>query len=260
MLRNLGARALEDEGFVVEKIAKSGVAPGSLLRVRKGSNDHVVAVRTCPLRKLQGVRNANGSWRTLSIVDEVVAVAPDLPNPSTVEVFGFDAKVVVEAFESAFAATEKAREPGEPIFLSLDERYSRADESAQKTRVPGLKSKALWTKVLPISRAEEARPHPAPRLGLLEHLRREAATYNNVDVNQVTVEVHFREHEPMTEGDHDLLDRYLSTILSRFKSDKINRKTASLDIAEAIARLHNEGVGSMKSYLRATLRGEEEDR
>ncbi len=63
----------------------------------------------------------------------------------------------------------------------------------------------------------------------------------------------------MNDADHELLDHYLSTILNSFKLDKIDEKTATADIAEAIAKLNNEGLESMKSYLRATLRDEKDN-
>jgi hypothetical protein len=273
---------LEQLGYAVELKSKPGVAPGAQLTGIKGSETRTFAVRSCLNRKVKGVRHEGGTWKTLPDVDEVVVVAPRRGDPLAIEIFGFDPEVVVKALDRALADQRRRGlnpKSDEPVFVSLDERQPRGSETA----TPGLKSKARWSKVLPISLADAPGPQSKHEIGLLEHLRREAAAWTNMDVRDVAIDIHLARTEParttlpaergrqsgdkenaggtgrMTEAEHEILESYLIAVLHKCKQGKLDEKTAMLDIAEGFARLQNEGLGSALSYFRATLDSEHDE-
>jgi hypothetical protein len=279
LLRALGKLALEQRGYNVEVKRSLGVAPGAQLVGTKDSETRRFAVRACLNRRVQGVRHENGSWKTLPDVDEVVVVAPSRGNPAVVEVFGFEPEIVVHALDSALA-DQRDRDlnpkPEDPVFVSLDKRHPRRGAHV----IPGLKRKAKWSRVLPTALVDSPRPRSEHKIGLLEHLRREAAAWTNDDTSDIVVDIHFTKREPagatqlaeqarsvgdggrahetetMTEAEHEILDQYLTIILRNFREGKVDEKNAVLDIADAFTTLQNEGLGSVLTYLRATLGGE----
>jgi hypothetical protein len=191
-LRACARSALEQRGFSVELITGAGIVPGVQLRATKGSDQINVAVRTALNRNVGLVRSSDGSWKTIPSVNEVLIVVPSTDDESAAEVFGFDPKVLMKIFDAALAAQLK-RMPKlsdkAPIFVPL---YNRELEKGQAketvSATSGLKTKALWSLVLPIPSAASLEHRQAGAdTGFIERVKREFAKLNGVDVSKVRV-------------------------------------------------------------------------
>jgi hypothetical protein len=111
-LRECARAALEQRrGYVVTVDKGQGFVPGARLTAIRGGKEIKVAVRTSLDREIGFMRDRQGNWRTIPKVDLVVVAVPADDKvgkrPSvevSVEVFGFDPKVLKREFDAALAA------------------------------------------------------------------------------------------------------------------------------------------------------------
>jgi hypothetical protein len=134
------------------------------------------------------MRNPDGSWKTIPNVDEVVAVTPAADELRSVEVFGFDPKVLIKIFDAALAAQLK-RYPRlskeAPIFVSLDE----GRRGGTTKTISGLKAQAQWSLILSLdSTTTGGSSRSEANTGFIERVKREFAELNGVDVSKVSVD------------------------------------------------------------------------
>jgi hypothetical protein len=107
-LFQIGVEALEREGWKVERIPRFGKS--SVRRIRKGSDDKVVSIRTTQDTWIAFPRNEDDSrWVTLSDVDVVVAVSVDDPaDPKYAQVHLIDGDEMRARFDRSYKARKAA--------------------------------------------------------------------------------------------------------------------------------------------------------
>ena len=125
-LRGCARVALESRGYSVRHVTAAGVVPGARLQVKK-SGDPIrrVAVRTSMDRKVGLTRDPKtGKWRTIPSAHLVVIAVPAQNNPDCAEVFAFDPKVIIHAFDAlerkALSGNPKGKVSKSPFFIALD--------------------------------------------------------------------------------------------------------------------------------------------
>jgi hypothetical protein len=179
---------LRHEGYSsIEDVGGTGVAPGVRLSAYKGRSRTEIAVRTSHDRKVGLTRTANGVWRTIPKVREVLVAAIATDDPTFIEVFCFETDVLLEAFNCRIKRNKSLRKGSDgtrpPVFIALDPR--RADPGELKSN---LKKKAKWSSRLPLKLSA---PRETSNVALKEFIARtvqEYATIAGVDVADVTVE------------------------------------------------------------------------
>ncbi len=189
-LRACARTALEHRGFSVELIPGAGVVPGVRLKATKGLETLTIAVRSSLRRAIGLMRDVDGRWKTIPNVDEVVAVTPAVDDSRSVEVLGFDPKVLITIFDAALAFQLK-RYPRlskkAPIFVSLDKgRRGGATKS-----ISNLKAQAKWSLILSLDSTTVSENFRSDAInGFIERVKREFAELNGVDVSKVRVDFH----------------------------------------------------------------------
>jgi len=187
-MRGFGAFVLEDCcGYKVKPKSGPRMVPGSQVSATKGAKTIDFAIRTSSSRNMKLNRNADGEWRTIPRVDEVLAVVPAKDNPEKVEVLRFDAATVLKVFNKALAAQKRRgllTPLDAPIMVPLDDTRPSDCEMA----VPGLKAHATWSAEFPISNVFDQIPQRERHAGFVDRVKREFAALIGVDVNKVLVE------------------------------------------------------------------------
>lgn len=182
-LRHCAKRALEERGYMIERVLGQGIVPGVQLKATKGRRVLTIAVRTTNNRKLGLVRAENGKWRTISTVDEVV-VAASAEKRGYAEVFGFDPDDIIKRFDAELSELIK-RMPKlkkiPPVFVNLDDKHRKTSNKDS-----GLKTKATWSLFVPIA-AVAADNSGERNAGFIERVKREFAELNGVDLSKVHV-------------------------------------------------------------------------
>src|SRR5438552_708962 len=117
--------ALENEGWSVERIARSGKS--SVRRITKGKLEKTVSIRTSQDTWIAFPRTQDDrSWATLADVDYVVAASVDSrDNPHFAKVHLIEGNEMRARFDRAYAARKKAgyaMPVGRGIWLSLYEK------------------------------------------------------------------------------------------------------------------------------------------
>jgi hypothetical protein len=143
LLREAAQLALRGRDYEVEVRAAPGAAPGARLAAVKGRQKLDIAVRTSRRRAVGLIPGANGGWKTVSRVDQILVAVPSpasKPGRSTekVEVLCFDAPTFTKAFEDHARKLGLTIQPEIPVFVPLD-----AVGSSGSTATP-LKALALW--------------------------------------------------------------------------------------------------------------------
>jgi hypothetical protein len=187
-LRRCAQFVLERHGYEVETVTSAGVLPGARLRARMGAAERTIAVRTSLDREVGLTRQPDGTWTTISKVDEVLIVVPANDPPDAAEVFAFAPAVLIEAFNAVLAA--RTEDKGElackvPIFVSLDTPVRGTFDPV----AVGLREKAEWRTVVPLASVREREgTDRGSTMALLERVKREYADLQGVDVGCVSVE------------------------------------------------------------------------
>jgi hypothetical protein len=186
-MRDCAREALRMRGYDVDVVSGGGIVPGARLKIFKGSEARSVAVRTSLDREVGLTRHPDGTWMTVTKVDEVIVVVPSAHDPGSADVFSFSPATMMEAFDQELAAHQK-RKPElsykAPIFVALDDR-----RRGRTDIIVGLKAKAQWHTTIPLASVagSESSSSAAPS-GFVERARLEFAQLNGVDVSRVMVE------------------------------------------------------------------------
>jgi hypothetical protein len=185
-LRGVVPSVLADHGLKeVRTRSGQGLLPGSRLIAKRDGQEIDVAVKVSLERSLNFTKQSKSRWRTVSVVDLVVAVVPALDGQD-IEVLAFDARPLIIVFEEAWKALEKAGRSLSfeiPVFVPLDE-VSRKNVGHD---VANLKEHArLWGRFSP----EEVRARNPAESGetFYERVKREFAERSGVDVSKVEIE------------------------------------------------------------------------
>jgi hypothetical protein len=184
--RLAGSTALEDRGFEVRIAPGRGYLPGSRLVARRERRKIDVAVKASQQRAISFTRRPDSGWRTLSGVDVIVVVVPDQHNSEEADVFGFERKALVRAFNRAWKALEKAKRPtgfNLPVFIPIDE----ASRKNVGHNVGNLKKSAAWS--VHFTKEELEKRTSGNELSYVDAFRRRFAADNGVDVSQVVVSI-----------------------------------------------------------------------
>lgn len=183
LVRSGGDAAAGLSGFDLEHPLRGAALGGS-------SGVRTIAVRSLLRRAIGLMRDVDGRWKTIPNVDEVVAVTPAVDDSRSVEVLGFDPKVLITIFDAALAFQLK-RYPRlskkAPIFVSLDKgRRGGATKS-----ISNLKAQAKWSLVLSLDSTTASENFRSDAInGFIERVKREFAELNGVDVSKVRVDFH----------------------------------------------------------------------
>ncbi len=194
ILRACAQAALRRRGYDVRVIAGPGVVPGARLNAKKGKEDLDIAVRTSTKRDVTLLRRADGKWRTIPGVDEVVVAVPAEDTEDLVEVFAFEPEVMLELFDRAVEIQRKRNSNVSeklPICVALDEGRSRGFGKS----IAGLKNKKKWRQPITINasileiakKLESAKKADDGALNFIERVKRDFAERNGVDVSKVSV-------------------------------------------------------------------------
>jgi hypothetical protein len=143
-------------------------------------------VKASQERVISFTQQPNGRWRTLDAVDLVVAVVPGEQNPDEADVFMFERKPLVRAFDRAWKALEAAKRPtgfNIPIFVPIDE-VSRKNVGHA---IGNLKKHAQRTFHLTEQELEER--STSIEESYVDAFRRRFAAENGVDIVQVMVSI-----------------------------------------------------------------------
>jgi hypothetical protein len=182
----MGARvALKRRGYSVRQITAPGVVPGARLQVKKsGDPTRRVAVRTSMDRKVGLTRDPEtGKWRTIPSAHLVVIAVPAQNNPDCAEVFGFDPKVIIRAFNALERKVLSGKPQGKasksPLFIALDHQLDDKNDLRSN-----LKKKSVWSTIV----ALKPQGRPVDRNAeFADRIKREFAELNGVDIGNVTV-------------------------------------------------------------------------
>jgi hypothetical protein len=184
-LRRCAQDALQKHGYSVRRVTAAGVVPGARLLVKKaGDPIRRVAVRTSMDREVGLTRDPKtGKWRTIPSAHLVVIAVPVQNNPNCAEVFGFDPKVIIRAFDAlqrkALSGKPKAKASNSPLFIALDHQLDDKHELRSN-----LKEKSVWSTVV----ALKPQGRPVDRNAeFADRIKREFAELNGVNIGSVTV-------------------------------------------------------------------------
>jgi hypothetical protein len=184
--RVVARSVLMDRGFDVRLKPGQGYLPGSRVIAMKAGKYIDVAVKASQERVLSFTRRSNTNWRTLHAVDLVVAVVPAEDRESGAEVFLFDRKPLVRAFDKAWKALEDAKRPlgfGIPVFVPIDE----VPRKNVGHGVGNLKKLATWS--IHLTEEELVARSAGTEENYVDQFCRRYAAENGVDVSQVMISV-----------------------------------------------------------------------
>jgi hypothetical protein len=188
LMRAVAPAVLARRGLEARSKGGKGVLPGSRLSVKnKMGREFDYAVRASVQRNLSFTRLLDGKWRTLHAMDFVLAIVPALDEAQDIEVYAFKAKALIEKFNEAWNALEKAGRslgPQMPIFVPLD----KASRRSLGHDVASLKEVALWSESFNRSQVKA--------MGAVddfyERVRQEFADRVGVEVGKVDIEFRIR--------------------------------------------------------------------
>jgi hypothetical protein len=172
-----------------------------------GHAERTVIVRVSKKRRIGISRHQwSGNWFEVAGLHEVIIVSPSLYDPRVADVIGFDAGVLVKAFDELDTLRngpyKKNRKLNFPIFVALDplpgdERNSSSsnliEKRSWKAAVSLAESLATTVPVVGDGGPPRAATSSEPKVkheGFIERVRREFAEINGVDVSKVIVNFH----------------------------------------------------------------------
>jgi hypothetical protein len=182
--RVVARSVLKERGFDVRVNPGQGYLPGARLIASRAGQSIDVAVKASQERVISFTQQPNQRWRTLHAVDLVIAVVPGEQNPDEADVFGFERKPLVRAFDRAWKALEGAKRPtGIPIFVPIDEGSRKNVGHA----IGNLKKHAEW--LVHLTKQELEERSSGIEEGYVDAFRRRFAAENGVDIVQVMVSI-----------------------------------------------------------------------
>jgi hypothetical protein len=173
-------------GYDVSLNPGQGYLPGARLIAARSGQSIDVAVKASQERILSFTRRPNKRWRTLHSVDLVIAIVPSEQNPDEADVYAFERKPLIRAFDRAWKALEDAKRSmgfNIPIFVPIDE-VSRKNVGHA---IGNLKKHAVRTFHLTEQDLEEL--SSGIEESYVDAFRRRFAAENGVDVSQVMVSI-----------------------------------------------------------------------
>lgn len=177
---------LKDRGFDVCIAPGQGYLPGARLVAARARKTIKVAVKASQQRAVSFTKQTDSRWRTLDAVELVVVVVPDKHNSDEADVFAFERKALVRAFDRAWNVLESAKRPtgfNVPIFIPLDEE-SRKNVGHD---VRNLKRYAVWS--VHLTEQELDKLTSGKKESYVDEFRRRFAAENGIDVSQVMVSI-----------------------------------------------------------------------
>ncbi len=184
--RIIAQRVLRDWGFDVRVKSGRGYLPGARLVVVRAGKEKKVAVKASQERVVSFTRQPDQSWRTLRVVDLVVAVVPGDENPEEADVYAFEKKALIRVFDRAWRELEKAGRPigfNIPVFIPLDE-VSRKNVGHN---VGNLKRHA--SPPVHLSAEQLAELLARDEDNYIDAFRRRFAAENGVEIGQVAISI-----------------------------------------------------------------------
>jgi hypothetical protein len=185
LLREVGRQALEGPGKTIEEEPGRGFVPGSRLRISEpGKGSRLATIRVSLDREVGLTRHPDGSWVTVPNVDEVIFVVPTADGSDSAEVLSFLPSVVIDAFDHALDSQNPGLSYKAPVFVALDD----ATGGGAATAGSALKSKAQWSKVIPLDSVRSKTSQRESIREFRERVHREFAKLQGLDVSDVAVE------------------------------------------------------------------------
>jgi hypothetical protein len=183
--RTIARSVLMDRGFDVRVKPGQGYLPGARVIAAKAGKETDVAVKASQERALSFAKTSGKDWRTLPSVDLIIGVVPAI-NQDGADVFAFEKKRLVRAFNRAWKALETAKRPvgyNIPVFIPIDE-VSRKNVGHD---IGNLKKLASWS--VHLNDEELAARISSAEESYVDQFRRRFAADNGVDINQVMVSI-----------------------------------------------------------------------
>jgi hypothetical protein len=191
-LRNAGEQALIDKGWTLERVA--GTGKSSVRLARKGDKKLLISLKTTQDTWLAFSRTQDDkAWSTLADVDAVVVASVYPPeSPDRIKVHMFDAALLRERFDRAYAARKAAGHVipvGRGVWIALYQKESR-DPVSLVGAGAGLEGDDPILEILiPQNVATAASNEPVDeRLTIPEAKRRLALTFG-VDPSSIKISV-----------------------------------------------------------------------
>jgi hypothetical protein len=184
--RTVARSVLMDRGFDVRVKPGQGYLPGARVTTAKAGKETDVAVKTSQGRALGFTKQSNKRWRTLHVVDLVVAVVPAEKDKDEADVFAFEKKALVRIFDRAWKALENAKRPvgfNMPVFIPIDE-VSRKNVGHD---IGNLKKLALWS--VHLTAEQLAERSFGKEESYVDQFRRRFAAENGIDLDEVMVSI-----------------------------------------------------------------------
>jgi hypothetical protein len=184
--RIVARSVLMDRGFDVSVKTGQGYLPGARLIAVKDGARIDVAVKVCRERALSFTRQPDKGWRTLRLVDLVIAVVPGEEDEDGADVFVFEKKTLQRKFDQARRALENAKRPvgfNMPIFIPIDA-VSRKNVGHD---VSNLQKLAIWS--VHLNAQQLAELSARGKENYVDQFLRRYAAENGVDVSQVMISI-----------------------------------------------------------------------
>lgn len=183
--RVVAQSVLQDRGFDVRDEPGPGYLPMSRVIARKAKIETIVAIKASQQRVVSFTKHESGKWRTLHVVDYVVAIVPSVEDPDHADVYGFKTRPLIRAFDRAWKQLEsnnKSAGFNAPVFVPLDTVSRKKVGHA----VNNLKKFADWTKRLT---AEELEKRATDDETYIDKFRRRFAADHGVGTDQVLISI-----------------------------------------------------------------------
>jgi hypothetical protein len=186
-LRRAAAQLLAARGYKIKERTGKGIRPAARLTATSADGSSLeVAVRIGSERSIGITRLRNGKFRTLDVVDQVLAIVPDEERAADYQVFAFDSKTLKTWYGQALDELNKADRSPEldvPVFIPFDERSKKNVGH----NIVGLRKAELWSASISAKELKDQNLSDASE-SFIDRVKREFAERNEVDVTKVSVE------------------------------------------------------------------------
>lgn len=190
-LRTVVRNVLRKEGYAVALKPGQGYVPGARLLISQGNMKRAVAVKASQERALGFTRLSDKRWRTLHAVKQVVAIVPTIRSHAEAEIFLFNRRPLVNAFDRAWSELQRSGRAigfNAPVFIPLD-------GGSQKNlghHEDNLKERAFWSCTLS---AAELKEFSVEADDYIATFRSRYAAEHGVAVDRVKIEIEEESHD-----------------------------------------------------------------
>lgn len=151
-IRHAVVTCLEAEGFAVtSQPGGQGARDLSRIRIVKGSEALICAIKTSTSGRISFVRDTDGSYKVLDQVDRVIHAHPMTNDPSKIAISMFDRATVRKAFDQNYRALTDHSMGHIPSWVNPE------PETGWRQAGSGFKNEALWRKTITIASGTDAR-------------------------------------------------------------------------------------------------------